>query len=168
MHLLFYGGTQVKLLHNRSVETVLKDLSVRVRMLHPYVFYHTLIVLCQQGKIYDSPESVKSIPSFIETYGISVDELEQPDITKYACFNDFFYRCVFPAFASSIHILTSCRKLRSDVRPVQNAADISGFCSAADCRLTVYPSVDLAKQFWYVDTPRRINGQRPLMLYLVC
>ncbi|KAL1940356.1 hypothetical protein VTO73DRAFT_8928 [Trametes versicolor] len=113
MHLLFYGGTQVKLLHNKSVETVLKDLSVR------------------QGKIYDSPESVKSIPSFIETYGISVDELEQPDITKYACFNDFFYR-----------------KLRSDVRPVQNAADISGFCSAADCRLTVYPSVDLAKQFW--------------------
>ena len=29
MHLLFYGGAQVKLLHNHSVESVLKDLSVR-------------------------------------------------------------------------------------------------------------------------------------------
>ncbi|KAH9856812.1 phosphatidylserine decarboxylase-domain-containing protein [Lenzites betulinus] len=113
MHLLFYGGTQIKLLHNRSVETILKDLSVR------------------QGKIYDSPESVKSIPSFIQTYTIALDELEQPDITKYTCFNDFF-----------------SRKLKPGVRPVQNAEDPSGFCSAADCRLTVFPSVDLAKQFW--------------------
>lgn len=150
MHLLFYGGTQVKLLHNRSVETVLKDLSVRVCVFYSPVPDHVLIFLYQQGKIYDSPESVKSIPSFIETYGISVDELEQPDIAKYACFNDFFYRYVLPAFALSIRVrlLTPRRKLRSDVRPVQNAADISGFCSAADCRLTVYPSVDLAKQFW--------------------
>lgn len=30
MHLLFYGGTQVKILHNRTVESVLKDLSIRV------------------------------------------------------------------------------------------------------------------------------------------
>lgn len=150
MHLLFYGGTQVKLLHNRSVETVLKDLSVRVRISHSSVLDPALIVLHQQGKIYDSPESVKSIPSFIETYGISVDELERPDITKYICFNDFFYRCALPAFLFPIQILIPCRKLRADVRPVQNAADISGFCSAADSRLTVYPSVDVAKQFWYV------------------
>ena len=30
MHLLFYGGTQVKILHSRTVETTLKDLSIRV------------------------------------------------------------------------------------------------------------------------------------------
>ena len=30
MHLLFYGGTQIKVLHNQTVETVLKDLSIRV------------------------------------------------------------------------------------------------------------------------------------------
>ncbi|KAI0669632.1 phosphatidylserine decarboxylase-domain-containing protein [Trametes maxima] len=113
MHLLFYGGTQVKMLHNRSVETILKDLSVR------------------QGKIYDSPESVKSIPSFIQTYSIGTDELEEPDITKYKCFNDFFYR-----------------KLKPGSRPVKNAEDPSGFCSAADCRLTVFPTVDLAKGLW--------------------
>ncbi|KAM5545233.1 hypothetical protein V8D89_001344 [Ganoderma adspersum] len=113
MHLMFYGGTQIKLLHNHTVESILKDLSLR------------------QGKVYDSPESVKSIPSFIQTYTISLDELEQPDITKYKCFNDFFYR-----------------KLRPGMRPVQNADDPLGFCSAADSRLTVYPTVDAARTFW--------------------
>ncbi|KAI1782781.1 phosphatidylserine decarboxylase-domain-containing protein [Ganoderma leucocontextum] len=113
MHLMFYGGTQIKLLHNHTVESILKDLSIR------------------QGKVYDSPESVKSIPSFIQTYSISLDELEQPDITKYKCFNDFF-----------------SRKLRPGMRPVQDADDPLGFCSAADSRLTVYPTVDAAKQFW--------------------
>lgn len=32
MHLLFYGSAQIKLLHNKSVENVLKELSVRVRL----------------------------------------------------------------------------------------------------------------------------------------
>ncbi|RPD58078.1 hypothetical protein L226DRAFT_547010 [Lentinus tigrinus ALCF2SS1-7] len=113
MHLLFYGGTQIKLLHNRTVESVLKDLTVR------------------QGKVYDSPESVKSIPSFIKTYSIGLDELEQPDISKYKTFNEFFYR-----------------KLKPGARPVQNAADPNGFCSAADCRLTVYQTVSAATEFW--------------------
>lgn len=34
MHLLFYGGTQIKLLHNQSVESVLRDLSIRVSSDH--------------------------------------------------------------------------------------------------------------------------------------
>lgn len=46
----------------------------------------------QQGQIYDSPGSVHSIPSFIETYSIRTDELLQPDISKYGCFNEFFFR----------------------------------------------------------------------------
>lgn len=76
---------------------------------------------------------MKNIPSFIETYGIQLDELVEPDVTKYKCFNDFFYR-----------------KLKPGARPVQNADDPKGICSAADSRLTVYPTVDLAKQFWCV------------------
>lgn len=85
----------------------------------------------QQGKNYDSPESVKSIPSFIETYKIQLDELLEPDITKYTSFNDFFHR-----------------QLKPGARPVQNEDDPKNLCSAADCRLTVYPSVDLAKKLW--------------------
>jgi phosphatidylserine decarboxylase len=74
MHLLFYGSSQIKFLHNATIEKTLKELSIR------------------QGKIYDDPESVESIPSFMETYSIQPDELLEPDISKYKTFNEFFYR----------------------------------------------------------------------------
>ena len=135
MHLLFYGGTQIKVLHNQTVESVLRDLSIHVRDTS-VDWLHVCQPFSQQGKAYDSPESVKNIPSFIETYSIQLDELLEPDISKYKRFNDFFYR-----------------KLRPDARPVQNEDDPNGICSAADCRLTVYKTVDLAKQIWYVFVP---------------
>lgn len=40
-------------------------------------------------------------------------------------------------------------KLKENARPVQNGEDPAGICSAADSRLTVYQTVDLAKKFWY-------------------
>ncbi|KAG9309536.1 phosphatidylserine decarboxylase-domain-containing protein [Chiua virens] len=114
MHLLFCGKEQVKLLEgSKHVEDLLREQSVR------------------EGKIYDSPESVKNIPSFIHTYKLSLGELLEPDTTKYATFNEFFYR-----------------KLKPDARPVENGDDPAGLCSAADCRLVVYPSVELAQKFW--------------------
>lgn len=114
MHLLFHGKEQVKLLEgSKHVEDLLREQSVR------------------EGRIYDSPESIKNIPSFIQTYKIALDELLDPDIQNYATFNEFFYR-----------------KLKPDARPVENADDPAGFCSAADCRLVVYPTVDLARKFW--------------------
>ncbi|KAJ6591617.1 phosphatidylserine decarboxylase-domain-containing protein [Mycena vulgaris] len=113
MHLLFYGTEQVKVLHSQTVESLLKEQSIK------------------EGKLYDSPDSAASIPSFIATYSLETSELLEPDITKYRTFNEFF-----------------SRKLRSDARPVENAADPLAICSAADCRLTVYPTVDLAKEFW--------------------
>jgi len=85
----------------------------------------------KEGKIYDSPESAANIPSFVKTYSLDVNELLQPDITKYSCFNEFF-----------------SRKLKPNARPVQNLNNSRGICSAADCRLTVYPTIDLAKKFW--------------------
>lgn len=75
MHLLFYGKLETHLLHNEVVETQLKEQSIK------------------EGKVYDSPSSVSSIPSFIETYKISVEELLITDIkTGYKCFNEFFSR----------------------------------------------------------------------------
>lgn len=71
---MFYGGTQIKVLHNRTVAKILRYLSIR------------------QGRIYDGPQSVKSIPSFIQTYSLSLEDLEQPDITQYKSFNEFFHR----------------------------------------------------------------------------
>ena len=45
-------------------------------------------------------------------------------------------------------ICLSGRKLKPGARPVANESDPTSICSAADCRLVVYPSVDLAKKFW--------------------
>ena len=50
-------------------------------------------------------------------------------------------------YGSSNHL--EHRKLRPGMRPVQNADDPLGFCSAADSRLTVYPTVEAARTFWY-------------------
>jgi len=50
----------------------------------------------KEGKIYDSPESRKSIPSFVKTYSLPTDELLDPDLKNYKCFNDFFSRCRNP------------------------------------------------------------------------
>ncbi|KAF7308811.1 hypothetical protein MKEN_01080700 [Mycena kentingensis (nom. inval.)] len=113
MHLLFHGSPQAKILRWEWVQDLLKEQSVK------------------QGEIYDSPESIHAIPSFIETYSISTAELLEPDITKYPTFNQFFFR-----------------KLKSDARPVANASDPTTICSAADCRLSVYPTMDLARAFW--------------------
>ncbi|KAG5639092.1 hypothetical protein H0H81_007036 [Sphagnurus paluster] len=85
----------------------------------------------KQGHIYDSATSVKSIPSFVKTYALTTTELLQPDITKYKSFNEFF-----------------SRKLKPGARPVADAANPQGICSAADCRITVYASIDQSTHFW--------------------
>ncbi|TDL21984.1 hypothetical protein BD410DRAFT_789065 [Rickenella mellea] len=113
MHLLFYGKGEVRLLESsHKVENLLKEQSVK------------------QGAIYDSPSSAKSIPSFVETYKLDLSELLEPDPSKYATFNEFFYR-----------------KLKDGARPVENNSP-EAFCSAADCRLTVFESVSDAQKFW--------------------
>lgn len=84
----------------------------------------------REGQIYDSPESRSHIPSFINTYKIDTNELlYPPESPAYKNFNEFFYR-----------------KLKPGARPVQNPDH--EFCSAADCRLVVYPAVHDAQTFW--------------------
>ncbi|KAF4611209.1 hypothetical protein D9613_006883 [Agrocybe pediades] len=98
----------------------------------------------KQGAIYDDPKSAMSITSFINAYSIQTDELLESDISKYRTFNEFFYR-----------------KLRPDARPIQNEHDPQTIISAADCRLTVFESVDTAKAFWVkgqnFDVPHLLN-----------
>ena len=84
----------------------------------------------REGQIYDSPESRNHIPSFIHTYNISTSELlYPPESPEYKNFNEFFYR-----------------RLKPGARPVQNPNH--EFCSAADCRLVVYPTVQDGQTFW--------------------
>jgi len=78
MHLLFYKSREQSFLRYKSVEDMLKTLSVR------------------QGKVYDDESDPKAvlehIQSFISTYSIDTSELLEPDPSQYPNFNAFFYR----------------------------------------------------------------------------
>ena len=64
-----------------------------------------LSILEQEGKHFDSPESAKSIESFVKTYSLQLDELLEPDITKYKNFNEFFYRCALLPSSVAVTVL---------------------------------------------------------------
>ena len=55
----------------------------------------------------------------------------QPDPTKYNTFNEFF-----------------AREIKESARPIAEPDNDSVVSSAADCRLTTWPTVDLATKFW--------------------
>ncbi|GAA5997263.1 hypothetical protein JCM11641_007221, partial [Rhodosporidiobolus odoratus] len=59
------------------------------------------------------------------------DDLLKPNLADYPTLNHFFYR-----------------KLRPDARPIASPDDATVISSAADCRLTVFDSVDSAKKLW--------------------
>ncbi|KAK0543219.1 hypothetical protein OC845_006228 [Tilletia horrida] len=120
MHLLFFRKKKASLLAYNSIEDMLEKLSIK------------------QGKAYDdtsNPQAVKEhIEAFIKTYEISTAELQQPDITKYKCMNEFFYRALKPG-----------------ARPIAEPGNNKVISSAADCRLTVWSDVDAATKFWIKD-----------------
>lgn len=85
-----------------------------------------------QGKAYDSEAGAfEHIKAFVHTYAIDCSELLKPNIADYKTFNQFFYR-----------------ELRAGARPVDSPEDPKIISSGADCRLTVFETVDLAKEFW--------------------
>ncbi|OCL08214.1 hypothetical protein AOQ84DRAFT_277216, partial [Glonium stellatum] len=85
------------------------------------------------GREYDTPQSKAHIEPFITSFELwdSLSQLKEPDPAKYDTFNHFF-----------------AREIREDARPVQHAHDSEVVCSPADCRLTAFPSVDLATKYW--------------------
>ena len=87
----------------------------------------------KMGKQYDAPESVEHIRPFIESFNLqeSLDELKKPDITQYKNFNEFF-----------------ARELREGARPIDEPDNGKVVSSPADCRLTVFPTIDLATKYW--------------------
>ncbi|KAF7361137.1 Phosphatidylserine decarboxylase proenzyme 2 [Mycena sanguinolenta] len=84
----------------------------------------------KQGIKYDSPESARDIPTFIEFHGLNVDEILDP-LDSYKTFNQFFYR-----------------KLKPTARPVEKPDDPYRLVSAADCRLMAFESVSEATRLW--------------------
>ena len=79
-----------------------------------------------------NPAAVKEhIQAFITTYAIDTKDLLKPDPASYACFNEFF-----------------ARKLKPDARPIAQPENDKVISSSADCRLTVFDSVEEAKEIW--------------------
>lgn len=115
MHLLYYGTYQEELLQTTVVENMLKVQSEKM------------------GKQYDDPASIAHIEPFIQSFGLqaSLNELVQPDPTKYKTFNEFF-----------------AREIREDARPTADPSNASILSSPADCRITAFPTMDLATKFW--------------------
>merc|ERR1712137_21619 len=84
----------------------------------------------RQGRSYTDPKSCKQIEPFIALHNLNVDEIRDP-MDSFKNFNEFFYR-----------------KLREDARPISSPGDESIVVSPADCRLSVYPTVDKATELW--------------------
>jgi len=84
----------------------------------------------RQGKRMDRTKSAKSIQKFIRAYGLNPDEAELP-LHEYKTFNEFF-----------------ARRLKPGLRPIASPDDPSVIVSPADCRLLVYPSLDLSCDIW--------------------
>ncbi|KAF8624424.1 hypothetical protein AX17_007133 [Amanita inopinata Kibby_2008] len=84
----------------------------------------------KQGIKYDSPESAKEIPAFIQFHQLDVGEILDP-IETFKTFNQFFYR-----------------KMKPDARPVEEPDDPYRLVSAADCRLMAFETVNEATKIW--------------------
>ncbi len=142
----FHMGNFVKDRHTGKKEFEAMSIYVRVGM---HLLYYgseqekalhwkrTLELLRDQsekmGKEYDSPGSVAHIQPFIHSFDLqsSLVEMVQPDPTKYATFNEFF-----------------AREIREDARPVVEPGNELVASSPADCRLTAFPTIDMATKYW--------------------
>jgi phosphatidylserine decarboxylase len=87
----------------------------------------------QMGTAYDAPLSKVHIKEFIKMFELqdSLKDLLQPDPDKYATFNEFF-----------------AREIKLSTRPIAEPDDPFVVSSPADCRLTVFPTVDEATKYW--------------------
>ncbi|KAK8850798.1 Phosphatidylserine decarboxylase proenzyme 2 [Apiospora arundinis] len=87
----------------------------------------------KMGEAYDRPESVDHILPFIKSFSLedTLAQLVEPDPSKYPNFNAFFSRAI-----------------REDARPIAEPENAKVVSSVADCRLSVFPTVDLATQYW--------------------
>ncbi|KAI5969773.1 PSD2 [Candida margitis] len=85
----------------------------------------------KQGKKFDSPSSKADIASFIKFHKLSLEDclIDNPD--RYPTFNEFFYR-----------------KLKPNARVIEDKENEGIVSSPADCRCTVFDSVNDATNLW--------------------
>jgi len=104
----------------------------------------------KMGRQYDDPASVDHIVPFIESFNLqeSMSEMKEPNPSKYRNFNEFF-----------------SREIREDARPIDEPGNDLIVSSPADCRLTAFPTVNLATKYWikgYGFTITKLLNSTPL------
>ena len=87
----------------------------------------------KMGRDYDAPESKAHIEAFIDSFDLrsTLPEYVEPDPSKYPNFNAFF-----------------TREIRPNARPIAEPNNDLVISSPADCRLTAFPTIDLATKYW--------------------
>lgn len=85
----------------------------------------------KQGRKFDSPLLKADIASFIKFHKLSLDDCLIEDPEGYPTFNEFFYR-----------------KLKPNARVIEDKKNKGIVSSPADCRCTVFDSVDDATNLW--------------------
>jgi phosphatidylserine decarboxylase len=135
MHTLYYGSQQEKALQWKRTVKLLEEQSRKM------------------GRQYDDPASVDHIVPFIESFNLqeSMSEMKEPNPSKYKNFNEFF-----------------SREIREDARPIDEPGNVRSnlllstsaqstdsdttqdlvVSSPADCRLTAFPTINLATKYW--------------------
>lgn len=115
MHLLYYGTYQERLLSTKRVVEMLEAQTEKM------------------GRQYDDPASKAHIEPFIESFQLqgTLEQLLEPDPSKYANFNEFF-----------------ARGLKDGARPIDEPENELVTSSPADCRLTAFPTITEATHFW--------------------
>ena len=87
----------------------------------------------KMGAEYDQAESKDHIKPFIDSFNLwdTLSELREPDPKNYATFNEFF-----------------AREIKEEARPIAKPGHELVSSSPADCRLTAFPTIDLATRYW--------------------
>lgn len=87
----------------------------------------------KMGRSYDSPESKDHIKPFLDSFELwdTMHEMVKPNPEDYANFNEFF-----------------SREIRPEARPIHEPDNEHVTSSPADCRLTAFPTIDLATKYW--------------------
>ncbi|ODV78717.1 uncharacterized protein CANTADRAFT_91019 [Suhomyces tanzawaensis NRRL Y-17324] len=112
IRLLYNGLDKAK---SRRIRTILKKMSLK------------------QGIKFDSPSSRNDIESFVKFHKLDMSDFKQEDITKYATFNEFFYR-----------------ELKQGARPLEGKKEYYSkiMTSPADSRCVAFSNIDDATEFW--------------------
>ncbi|OTB03857.1 hypothetical protein M426DRAFT_12150 [Hypoxylon sp. CI-4A] len=95
----------------------------------------------RKGEEEGTPASHNQIKTFVDTYGINMNDFKPSDIEKYITFGDFFIRAHRPGS-----------------RPIMSPDDPAGAVAVADSRVVTYDSVAETRKLWIKGTDFTITN----------